>query len=368
MKEYSPGEVDKEVQKMVGQQKIPNILICGQTGVGKSSVVNYIFNATVSVVGDGEPCTRDITLYKNDTVNIYDSEGYEIGTEKQSHYEKLLFDEFLSLRKNMQDTDAVHLVWYAVSGAGKRFTDLDIKLIKRISREGYPVCVLLTKIDELDEDQLKDMLTALGKELIGVEIFRLSITAKQNPELASFCDWEKLIDWSYNKLPDVFRERFVIGLREGLSVKRKQAIAVIAGATVAAAAVGASPIPFSDAALLIPIQTGMIVGIAAIYGINIGKAAITSIASGVGITSLGRSVAGGLLKFIPGVGTIIGAVINSSVAGAITGAIGTALSELCYKQCKDSLDGKAPTLDVEKVLTAPSFLANVTRLAKENKK
>lgn len=91
MKEYSPENVDQEVGKMLQAQKVPNILICGQTGVGKSSIVNYLFNETVAVSGDnGEPCTRGITLFRNDTVNIYDSEGYEIGGEKQAHYERLI--------------------------------------------------------------------------------------------------------------------------------------------------------------------------------------------------------------------------------------------------------------------------------------
>ncbi|MDR0629304.1 MAG: 50S ribosome-binding GTPase [Treponema sp.] len=116
MKEYSPENVDQEVGKMLQAQKVPNILICGQTGVGKSSIVNYLFNETVAVSGDnGEPCTRGITLFRNDTVNIYDSEGYEIGGEKQAHYERLIFDDFLAKRKSAVDAEAVHLIWYAVS-------------------------------------------------------------------------------------------------------------------------------------------------------------------------------------------------------------------------------------------------------------
>jgi uncharacterized protein (DUF697 family) len=267
----------------------------------------------------------------------------------------------------VQDTEAVHLVWYAISGAGKRFTDLDIKLIKRIRDGGYPVCVLLTKIDELDEDELLSMVSSFNKELAGIEVFRLSVAAKSNPDVAAFCDWTKLIEWSYSKLPEIFKLRFVSGLREGLELKHKQAIGVVVAATTAATAVGASPIPFSDAALLIPVQTGMIVGIAGIYGIHIGKSAITSLASGVGISALGKSIAGNLVKFIPFVGSFAGAMINASVAGSITGAIGTALSELCYKQCKDSLNGKPPAIDVETILTSPAFIANVLKIAKENK-
>ncbi|GHU31609.1 hypothetical protein FACS1894172_06800 [Spirochaetia bacterium] len=69
----------------------------------------------------------------------------------------------------------------------------------------------------------------------------------------------------------------------------------------------------------------MIVGIAAIYGIHVGKAAIASLTTSTAISSFGKSAAGSLLKLIPGLGTFVGGVINALVAGVITGAIGTAL-------------------------------------------
>jgi uncharacterized protein (DUF697 family)/GTP-binding protein EngB required for normal cell division len=368
MKEYSPESVDQEVGKVLQAQKVPNILICGQTGVGKSSAINYIFNESVAMIGDNaEPETEGITLFKNDTINIYDSEGYEIGGESQARYEQLLFDDFLAKRKGATDAEAVHLVWYAISGAAKKFTDLDVRLIRHIKADGFPVCVLLTKIDEMDEEQLNDMMAALQKDLPGTDVFRLSIYARQDEGLAQFCDWDKLIDWSYNHLAGMLKERFVMALRGRLDLKRRQATGIVAGATAAAAAVGASPIPFSDAALLIPVQTAMIVGVAGIYGIHVGKATISSLMGSTGISALGKSVAGGLMKLIPGIGTIAGAVINASVAGTITGALGGAFSELCYKQCKDSLDGKPPVIDIEEILTAPTFIAEVLRRAKEAK-
>jgi uncharacterized protein (DUF697 family)/GTP-binding protein EngB required for normal cell division len=368
MKEYSPESVDQEVTKLSEAQKVPNILICGQCGVGKSSAVNYIFNESVATTGNNaEPCSKGITLFRNNTVNIYDSEGYEIGNESQKHYEELIFNDFLAHHRGNLETESVHLVWYAISGASMRFTELDVKLIKRIKAEGFPVCVLLTKIDEMDEKQLNDMMRSLTKDMPDIEIFRLSILARKDEGIAKFCDWDKLTDWSYNRLSVVFKERFVQALHGRLDLKHKQAAAIAAGATTAAAAVGASPIPFSDAALLVPVQTGMIMGIAGIYGIHIGKAATGSLMNSVAISALGKSIAGGLIKFFPGVGSVVGAIINASVAGSITGALGGAFSELCYKECKNTLDGNPPAINIEQILTAPSFIAEVIKRAKETK-
>ena len=75
MKEYSPENVDQEVGKMLQAQKVPNILICGQTGVGKSSIVNYLFNETVAVSGDNG---ADLQAYlRLETLSSGERHGYE---------------------------------------------------------------------------------------------------------------------------------------------------------------------------------------------------------------------------------------------------------------------------------------------------
>ena len=360
MKEYSQEAVNTEIEKIWKEKKTPNVLICGQTGAGKSSVVNFLFEDDVAEIGNkGEPCTKDIKLFPGTAVNIYDSEGYEIGGDKQSHYQSMIFNDFL-LKPENQKIGGVHLIWYTISAAGKRYSETDIALIKTIAREKYHLCILLTKIDELTEEQLDKIYNDLKKELPNVKIFKLSNI--RDEEVQKFCDWDKLEEWSRNALPDVYRDRFVSGLRSGLSEKRKQADVAILAATAAAGAVGASPIPFSDAALLVPIQTGMILHILALYGIKLAAGTITSLIGTLGVSSLGKSAAGSIIKLIPGVGTIVGAVINASIASTITGAIGKALSEICHKQCKDMLDGKKITFDLEKILSSQSFLTSVKQI------
>jgi uncharacterized protein (DUF697 family)/GTP-binding protein EngB required for normal cell division len=317
-----------------------------------------LFNDEVAETGAGRPITRDIQLYRSDKVNIYDSEGYEIGGDKQKYYERLIFDDFLDKHKNSQDEDAVHLVWYTINGAGTKITDLDIKLVRRIKEDGFNVCVLITKIDEMDEDQLNNLRTTIEKELIGIDIFKLSTEAKNDPGVAKYCDWEKLIEWSHQHLSDIFKERFVSALRGGLEVKHMQAISAINGYTAMAFAVGVSPIPIGDVVLLYPIQTKMILKILDIYGIKLRNGSISSFEGSNILATVGQTALS-LLKLIPFIGTLIGGAINTTVASSLTAALGTALSELCYKQCKDKLDGKPVTLDVEKILSSPEFISVV---------
>ena len=114
---------------------------------------------------------------------------------------------------------------------------------------------------------------------------------------------------------------------------------IIHTASVAAAATAASPIPFSDAALLIPIQTTMITGLYKANGANISRGVVDGALKATIVSSLGKSLAGNLLKIIPGVGTIAGGTLNAGVSVAFTEALGFAVvSELRGADNADIID------------------------------
>ncbi|MBQ0003675.1 MAG: 50S ribosome-binding GTPase [Treponema sp.] len=368
--EYSEKDLTIELEKLKEETKKPNILICGQTGAGKSSVVNYLFNDNIAIVGDGKPQTEDINLYENETVNIYDSEGYEIGTEKQQHYKKLILDDFLNLHKSLSENpeECVHLVWYAINGAVKRITDIDVQLIKQIYCN-YKICILLTKIDEMDEEQLLEMKTNLEKELPFIKYFCLSTKDKKIESLKQYTQWDELITWSYDVLPDICRDKFLCSLREGLEEKRKQGKIDATIAAGIAAGIGASPLPFSDAALLVPTQTGMMLKIFSLFGIKISASSLESLVTDIGVSSAGKFVAGNLIKLIKINGVDgIGSVINASVAATFTEAIGVVLTEILYNDAKEVINGKKESMTIEEILEKVDFINQVMDYFKKAKK
>ena len=100
---------------------------------------------------------------------------------------------------------------------------------------------------------------------------------------------------------------------------------IIHTASAAAATTAASPLPFSDAALLIPIQATMITSLYKANGANISQGFVKGVLKATVISNFGKSLAGNLLKFIPGVGTLAGGTINAGVAVGFTEALGFAI-------------------------------------------
>jgi len=98
--------------------------------------------------------------------------------------------------------------------------------------------------------------------------------------------------------------------------------AIIHGASVAAGATGASPFPFSDTYLLVPVQLSMMTGLYAHYGVNFADGAMKSLVKQLGVSAFGKNVAGNLIKLIPLYGSIAGGVVNGATAVAITEALG----------------------------------------------
>ena len=333
-------DFEKEFQKIKKAVVKPNILLCGATGVGKSSLVNDVFGKNLAEVGEGIPITRGIRLHEGESINLYDSEGYEIGKEKQNYYREEILS-CIDKKKNDYPNDLnkhIHEVWYCISAANKRITETDIGIINMIqNQEKIPIAVIFTQVDGVDEEELAALKRTIKTVAIETPYFTYAVTDndQQREILKAYIQKEELIDWAIKVLPDVLKEGLISALAGCIEQKRALIkTKIIPMYTASAGAVAVSPIPFSDAVLLMPIQLGMTVHIFNIYGLSKLKGGITAALESQILAQVGKflatSIVGNVAKMIPGFGTAIGIAVNAAVAVSITGVLGFTISQMCY--------------------------------------
>ncbi len=129
---------------------------------------------------------------------------------------------------------------------------------------------------------------------------------------------EKTMAKSRTQFDGVF-EDFLVGVDDQM---RKKAHNIIHAASLTAAIIGCSPIPFSDAFLLVPVQLTMMARLHKLFGQSWSASLGKSLSKELVLVGLGRSAVGNILKLVPVVGTVTGAAVNATVAMSITEALG----------------------------------------------
>ena len=325
------SKFNEEFSKARKNIKKPNILVLGGTGTGKSTLINLVFGENLAKVGAGMPVTKGINEYSNDLVCIYDSEGYESGEAGQERYKKIVLDFIKKQNENLDKR--VHLAWYCISLPNHRVFDIDIKTINEISKSKMPIAVILTQADEVSEEDTASIIDEVKLHCPGVIFFEISTDKLLKLSV------DRIVDWSYQHLDAALREGFISASKNAIAHKRKQSLIIVAEHSAIAATICVNPLPFSDAPLLVGNQMAMIARMASIWDLpNLKAVAAGGIFSQL-VSQLGRTLAGNLLKLVPGVGSTIGAVVNATVGSAITGAVGYAVTEICEKITTDELSG-----------------------------
>ena len=160
---------------------------------------------------------------------------------------------------------------------------------------------------------------------------------------------QEVLDATFRVAPEGVHGALVAAQEVDLDRKAKEAQKYIGIAVSSAGLAAATPIPFSDAALLVPIQLGMMARIAQIYKIQFDRAALLAIATSTAATSAGRATFTGLLKMVPGAGTIAGGVVGAGVATSFTWAMGQAWLTVCQRVVAGQLGGVGRMIDNEQL-------------------
>ena len=334
------------INEKIKNLKKLNIVVVGKSGVGKSTLINSLFKGDFAKTGLGRPITQEIRkLEKKDyPLSIYDTPGFELSNNQQNKVKDEILDIINRGLVSRDINDAIHCIWYCINVGGNRtFDETEIQWLRDFTKANkvtqVPIVVVLTQ--SVPKKKAQEMKALVEKENLDI--------AKVVPVLAQDMDFDgeyiaksygldTLIDVLAEVLPNELQNTLQNIQKASLAAKKKAAHTAVAVAVAGAFGEGFAPIPFSDAALLIPTQVGMIASITVIFGLDISKSFLTSFVSSTigaaGATVLGKTIVTNLLKLIPGVGTTIGGLISGSTASVLTTALGEAyigIMELIYK-------------------------------------
>lgn len=361
------GIIDGYIKDFDG---LPRIAFAGATGVGKSSLINLIFDAPIAVTNAVYSETKCSTSYfypTNDPfVEVIDTRGLnEVFAAVES--EKQLIKEILENRP--------HVVFYVVDATSRAGIDRELQFVEQLTKQcretfkrDLNVILVMNKCDGITpsgfgnlpdgswrvDNAADDNKKAVKRENISQKVDWLKKLLADSTKLMprpiiipAALQWHpEKIFWNCDELmSETFRQSssallFAFGqsekVREGLTGRLEELCEeLIIRFSIIAATVCWNPLPISDAVILGPLQLTMIKIIKAMG--DKGTLSETELMGFIGLYSnLGKILANQVFKFIP----VIGHVANSSVASVMTYGIGKiAVAHFIKGYGKEKLEG-----------------------------
>jgi GTP-binding protein len=136
--------------KDLPKRKLPEVLLCGRSNVGKSSFINSFFKCRIAKTSSTPGKTRSLNYYLvDDNFYIVDLPGYGYAKTslKEREYWGKLMSEFIASSQNI--SFAFHLI-----DSRHAPTVLDEALKRLLQENDIEHKIILTKTDKLNQSEL----------------------------------------------------------------------------------------------------------------------------------------------------------------------------------------------------------------------
>lgn len=138
--------------KNIPAKKLPEIVLCGRSNVGKSSLINSLFNRKeLAKISSTPGKTRSINYYEiDDSFYVVDLPGFgyaKTSKKEREYWSRLIFEFF-------NKSNDIKLVIHLIDSRHKP-TDLDVKLNEMLNYQSLPYIFLLSKADKLKQAEIK---------------------------------------------------------------------------------------------------------------------------------------------------------------------------------------------------------------------
>ena len=149
-----------------------SIIIIGQTGLGKSTLINCVLKENLAKEGEGDIVTTVITPFTSSKVpflKIIDTRGIELNKEFGPNQilkdtRSYIKDQKAQVEQSNNYNDYVQCIWYCVKGSD--LEPIEIEIIKELTKDpkSLPLIIVYTKaLNKQDVNKMKDKI----KEKIG---------------------------------------------------------------------------------------------------------------------------------------------------------------------------------------------------------
>ncbi len=325
-----------------------NLAVFGKTGAGKSTLINSVFGHEVAATGTGPPITAGLQYHEHPDgiLGLYDSQGFETGHGGDAVLAGL--EQIVTASRSEPVERQIHAAWYLVRWSDRRFEDAQAVFVQRVAQL-VPVIFVMSQVPMTSDGRVHGDALAFAQY---IESLNLPLSPQNSVVMTNALPDEflrtvvfgldRLLDATFATAPEASRRALVAAQLVDKERKRRAAKQIVKAASASALTTGLTPIPFSDAAILVPIQIAMIARVTAAYGLTVPTSKLAALVGSLmlssGATTAGRWIVSSALRFAPG-GQIPAAAISGTVAATLTSAVGRAWIEVCERMLDRDADG-----------------------------
>ena len=313
-----------------------NVLVLGNSGVGKSTLINAVLGERKTKTGYGTVgTTKHLEVFENNEINfrLIDSVGFEPDFFRRFQAIKAVQDWCRKTAKAGNENSKINVIWFCVDGTSRKLFSQSIDSLAKAASvyKSVPVIAVITKsysrpdresnvqmVREAFSGRIGRKLNLKGIIPVVAELYRIDDTS-----FAPVDGIAELIQLTNDVMPEGIAAADKDVEQYKLERTNNFAHTLIGASTVSGVLIGAVPLPspLTDGAILSGIELAEVNGLAKLYGIkksNQSTALFEKIVEIGTVSAVARATCGAVLKVIP----VAGWIANAAVAGSFVAAIG----------------------------------------------